>query len=514
MPPAERSSNWDFTPVISLLHSPAYGGGDYFTPLRHTDADPPVPGGKLDNGANTCGFQEEDLSHAKEHPRLGDFGTLWGLLSQNSTAPTAKSALPGRPCQDARSSRPPESPKQIRILKRPSSNAKHTDPLSKTPPPSCPRTIPVPRTSQPRSFEGEPDAQTDVKDRDSGNKEAVVEGNSSQSSAEADSDGNISVFDTPVQKELSATSLIPPQVGIPAAKNPPLDTPPSSYDSVENTLNSETVKSLPKSNRAPVRPIAYRSAAARKVGLLTKLLKGFPDYADIVSQFGRTGKNKTKGSSSRPVHVFVDISNIMVGFHDSMKVSRGIPISTRIPRLPLSFENFSLILERGRRAKKRVLVGSDRFQEIDAAEKIGYEANILDRVQKGRYLAQRQLRPRKGQRSGATAAGCPAANDANRARWVEQGVDEILHLKILESLVDTDEPTTIVLATGDAAEAEYSEGFMKMVKRALKRGWTVELVSFSQTTSSEYRKEKFREEWGDRFKMVELDEYMEELLDM
>lgn len=500
--------------MFSLLHSPAYAGGDCLTPPRHTDADPSGPGEKSDNGANTCGIQDEDVSHAKEHPRLGDFSTLWGLLSQTSTAPTAKSARPERPCQDARFSRPPENPKQIRILKRPSSDAKHTDPLSKTPSPSCPRTIQVPRSSQPRSFEGELDAQADVKDRDDGNKEAVVEGNSSQSSAEADSEGNISVFDDPIQKKPAATSLVPPQVGIPAAKNPPLDTPPSSYDSVENTLNSETVKSLPKSNRAAVRPVAYKSAAERKVGLLTKLLKGFPDYADTVSQVGRTGKNKTRGSASRPIHVFVDISNIMVGFHDSMKVSRGIPISTRIPRLPLSFENFSLVLERGRRAKKRVLVGSDRYQEIDEAEKIGYEANILDRVQKGRYVAQRQLRLRKGQRSGATPPGCPEANDANRARWVEQGVDEILHLKILESLVDTDEPTTVVLATGDAAEAEYSEGFMKMVKRALKRGWTVELVSFSQTTSSEYRKEKFREKWGDQFKMVELDEYMEELLDM
>jgi hypothetical protein len=93
-------------------------------------------------------------------------------------------------------------------------------------------------------------------------------------------------------------------------------------------------------------------------------------------------------------------------------------------------------------------------------------------------------------------------------------VDEILHLKILESLVDTDEPATIVLATGDAAEAEFSGGFMKMVERALQRGWNVELVSFSQVTSFAYRRKEFRAKWGKQFRFIALEEFNEELLDM
>jgi hypothetical protein len=103
--------------------------------------------------------------------------------------------------------------------------------------------------------------------------------------------------------------------------------------------------------------------------------------------------------------------------------------------------------------------------------------------------------------------------NASNERWVEQGVDEILHLKILESLLDTDEPATIVLATGDAAAAEYSEGFMRMVERALQRGWSVELVSFSQVTSYSYRKKEFRDKWRDSFQLVELDSYVEELFE-
>lgn len=204
----------------------------------------------------------------------------------------------------------------------------------------------------------------------------------------------------------------------------------------------------------------------------------------------------------------------MVGFHDSVKVSRNIPISTRIRRLHMSFANFSLIMERGRSTRKRVLVGSDRLPSIDEAKSLGYEANILDRVHKVKHTTPRPHRFRKppGHASQQTNDG-PETVGATNERWVEQGVDEILHLKILESLLDTEEPATIVLATGDAAAAEYSAGFMRMVERALQRGWAVELVSFSQVTSNSYRKKEFRAKWGNSFHLIELDSYVEELFD-
>ena len=97
-------------------------------------------------------------------------------------------------------------------------------------------------------------------------------------------------------------------------------------------------------------------------------------------------------------------------------------------------------------------------------------------------------------------------------KWVEQAVDEILHLKILESVVDANEPSTIVLATGDAAEAEYSQGFLKMVERALGKGWKVEVVSFRKNISGSYRKKEFRDRWGSHFKIIELDDFVQELL--
>ena len=93
-------------------------------------------------------------------------------------------------------------------------------------------------------------------------------------------------------------------------------------------------------------------------------------------------------------------------------------------------------------------------------------------------------------------------------------MDEILHLKILESLIDySDKPSTIILATGDAAEAEYSGGFLRMVERALEKGWMVELVSFKLNTSSLYRRREFRNKWGAMFKWIQLDDYVEMLIE-
>ena len=95
---------------------------------------------------------------------------------------------------------------------------------------------------------------------------------------------------------------------------------------------------------------------------------------------------------------------------------------------------------------------------------------------------------------------------------MEQAVDEILHLKMLESVVDAKTPSTIILATGDAAEAEYSEGFLKMVERALEKGWMVELVSFKHNISGAYKRKEFRGKWAKNFKIIILDEYAELLL--
>ena len=159
-----------------------------------------------------------------------------------------------------------------------------------------------------------------------------------------------------------------------------------------------------------------------------------------------------------------------------------------------------------------MLVGSDRFPAIDEAEDLGYEANILERVQKVKSPSKKKFTNGNNGHDQSSESETNARSQLQR--WVEQAVDEIVHLKMLESIVDTAQPSTIVLATGDAAEAEYSGGFMKMVKRALGKGWKVELVSFSSTASRAYSRKEFRAKWSSRFVIIRLDDYAEHLLDM
>ncbi|KIY02870.1 uncharacterized protein Z520_01335 [Fonsecaea multimorphosa CBS 102226] len=303
------------------------------------------------------------------------------------------------------------------------------------------------------------------------------------------------------------TSPSPPKV---ENRTPKRDLP------VSNPFVWPTTPVTPSSKDTVFTPRDGLTARARKQALITELMRRHPEEQKYLKNPGLLEPAFTPlNTSDIGIHVFVDISNISIGFHDSMKLARGMPRETRLKRVPLAFHNFSLILERGRPCAKRVLVGSDKYPAIQQAKSIGYETNILERVHKAKELTPRQKKYQSrsgGETSGSeTNMGLP--RNSGPEKWVEQAVDEILHLKILESIIDTQKPSTIVLATGDAAEAEYSDGFLRMVERALKNQWRVELVSFRLNTSSLYKRREFRTRWGQLFKCIEADPYVEFLID-
>ncbi|EOO01562.1 hypothetical protein UCRPA7_2951 [Phaeoacremonium minimum UCRPA7] len=218
-----------------------------------------------------------------------------------------------------------------------------------------------------------------------------------------------------------------------------------------------------------------------------------------------------------PIHVFVDLSNIVIGFYDCVKAQRGFPSSQKVKAPPFLFEALALLLERGRDVAKRVLAGSvvntwgSWPGYMLEAQQCGYEMNILQRVAK--------TPKRKGPRGKYdTTSGADSSDDTRGAtkrpyplKHGEQGVDEILHLKIAQSILDYN-PSTMVLATGDAAEAEYSDGFKKNVERALERGWNVELIAWRKGISYSWREQSFKQKWGTKFRIIELDPVAEELL--
>ncbi|OAP58572.1 hypothetical protein AYL99_07662 [Fonsecaea erecta] len=303
------------------------------------------------------------------------------------------------------------------------------------------------------------------------------------------------------------TSPSPPKADI---KTPKREAP------ISNPFVWPTTPVTTPSKHTVITPRDGLTVRARKQTLITELMRRHPEEQTYLTNAGLLEPAFTPlNTSDIGIHVFVDISNISIGFHDCLKLARGMSRDIRLKRVPLSFHNLSLILERGRPCAKRVLVGSDKYAAIQQAKSIGYETNILERVHKAKELTPRQKKyqARSGGETSGSETNIGLPQHSGPEKWVEQAVDEILHLKILESIIDTQKPSTIVLATGDAAEAEYSGGFLRMVERALEKQWRVELISFRLNTSNLYKRREFRMRWGPLFKSIEIDPFVEFLID-
>lgn len=287
---------------------------------------------------------------------------------------------------------------------------------------------------------------------------------------------------------------------------------------------------IPNTPRDPsvIWPLETLTRKEKYAKLVRKLQKAYGGESDLV-QMKPEQAALQYGVNNNPhgLHIFVDCSNIVIGFIDELKRRRKINVNIRMRKAAaFSWHAFALVLERGRPVARRVLVGSHgsplhdkniaRPDYMVEAEKCGYEVNILDRVLKNKDPTPTKKKKREGKGNGyATTSGYSSGSDGTymmRKQVAEQAVDEILHMKLLESLVDTQEPSTIVLASGDAAEAEYSGGFLKNVERALTKGWKVELVAWSSGLSRDYTSKEFQRRWKGQFSIILLDDFSEELL--
>jgi hypothetical protein len=175
------------------------------------------------------------------------------------------------------------------------------------------------------------------------------------------------------------------------------------------------------------------------------------------------------------IHVFFDNSNIWGGAQATRSV--------REPRVPwvalrLQYENLFRLMEGGRDRMTAELAGSVP-PECEAlwiyARRHGYRTNLLQKVE----------------------------NDAGR--WVEQAVDEVLHMKIANVLLDYPSTDTLVVATGDGRLSTFGTGFRTQVERALKHGWNVEVWSFSEAYNDCY--DRLMKEFPGRLQSKMLDNY-------
>ncbi|RHZ84680.1 hypothetical protein Glove_78g45 [Diversispora epigaea] len=256
--------------------------------------------------------------------------------------------------------------------------------------------------------------------------------------------------------------------------------------------------------------------------------------------------------SEDPIHVFVDNSNILAGFLAYRRQQLNLRrTQTQNPRTilgkrsnnkpMLEYEALFTILERGRNVARRVLVASSPlYQQLDKAEEAGYEVSVLKRVRRNSFdnnnnnsnaAAQQQSESSistttittsntsatTNNTSSSSSSSSNAGTGGHQASTQfemekEQCVDELLHLKILESLLDYKAPATLVLASGDGKDAEYFQGgFHKCIIKALERGWKVEVISWQRQLSANFLRKKFLSKWTGLYHVVFLDWFAKEL---
>ncbi|RYP60826.1 hypothetical protein DL771_010358 [Monosporascus sp. 5C6A] len=321
---------------------------------------------------------------------------------------------------------------------------------------------------------------------------------------------------SPIEQPFQCSSVFasnPRPCDIMSTSRPPEDNygfyvPPCPY----TQLNPQIAHPTPTSQ--PPQPFTVWSKEDKRSLLESKLTRFVLEDSERVS----TG-----------VHIFVDMSNIWVGFINTIKAALGVPLGQYL-RTPMSFRHLARILERGRNIQKRVLAGSLAFPasrrenwppHLREAESMGYEMNIFDRV----MVEKISPRFKRQNRTSSCRATMYNANDMVSAdestedgvaakvtrKKGEQGVDENLHLNMMNSIIDNTSPGTMVLATGDAAQAQFSGGFKYYATRALERGWMLEVVSWNRTMSSAWYDPDFIAKYRDRIRIIELDEFIVEL---
>jgi hypothetical protein len=105
----------------------------------------------------------------------------------------------------------------------------------------------------------------------------------------------------------------------------------------------------------------------------------------------------------------------------------------------------------------------------------------------------------------------PGVLNSRPVRYREQGVDELLQLKLHQAIADVDTPppnATIVLATGDGNVGQFNDdGFLGPVRTALKKGWKVELYAWKDGLSKSWMKEFGEGSFKERFIIIGLEQF-------
>ncbi|KAJ6439948.1 alpha-1,2-mannosyltransferase [Purpureocillium lavendulum] len=221
------------------------------------------------------------------------------------------------------------------------------------------------------------------------------------------------------------------------------------------------------------------------------------------------------------VHVFLDMSNISISFHKALRDRHSIGENARFVPLPsLDLQFLTEVLTRGRPTVSlnvgcSVPPGRPEPRYVHELRKLGYHVDLRERK---RVVDSTSLGHEPRGHGPAAFTSSSSSDDMSPAtsgtvRYVEDLVDEVLQTRIAEAAMECFERQgTLVLATGDAQPAKHSDGFLIYADRALKMGWNVEVVSWKSSLSSHWRNPRWAAKWGNRFRVIELDTFLNELL--
>lgn len=176
------------------------------------------------------------------------------------------------------------------------------------------------------------------------------------------------------------------------------------------------------------------------------------------------------------IHVFWDNSNIF-----GRASGAAADLEPNVPWIALRvyWRNLFELVSQGRDAGVKVLAGAIPPACADLwpyAENLGFDVRLL--------------------RSAEVASG----------RLAEQGVDELLHLAMANTLLDHPGPDTMVLLSGDGSGSEGGSSFPSQLRRALERGWSVEVYAW-ESGFSHKGFDPLINDFPERCRVVFLEEY-------
>lgn len=190
-----------------------------------------------------------------------------------------------------------------------------------------------------------------------------------------------------------------------------------------------------------------------------------------------------ESEDNRDTYIFIDFSNVYVGFYNYITKNYK---KYKICNPKMDYDILFSIIEKNRNIKKKVIIGSEntktkKNRKLEKEKKkfneLGYETHILERIN-------------------------------NK----EKGVDELLHNKIMETLLYSDVPGSIIIATGDGKSSDYTDNsFYNICITALKKGWKVTVISWRYQLNKIYNVLE-KDNINNKFNIIYLEEHIDLLI--